>query len=87
MATYIISYDLSEDADYAEVIAAIKAYGTWAHITQSTWAVKSSESAVEIRDNLAALMPDGSRLFVVKSGSGAAWRNVMCKNTWLKEHL
>ena len=51
--TYIISYDLkkADDEDYENLYQAIKAYGTWAHITESTWAVKTSDSAKKIRDD------------------------------------
>jgi hypothetical protein len=83
---YVISYDVAEGGDY-KVIEAIKEYGTWAHVTQSTWAVVTDERPKAIRDNLIKLMPDGSRLFVIRSGSFAAWRNVMCRNEWLKKYL
>ena len=53
MTAYIISYDLSKDRDYESLIEAIKNYGTWAHITQSTWAVvASNSSAKKVRENL-----------------------------------
>lgn len=87
--TFIISYDLKNgsDEDYENVYATIKEYGTWAHITESTFAIVTEERAKEVRDKLIELMPKGSSLFVVKSGSIAAWRNVQCSNEWLKKHL
>lgn len=87
--TFIISYDLkngSED-DYEKLYEAIKKNGTWAHITESTWAIVTEEKVKEIRDKFIEIMPKGSSLFVVKSGSIAAWRNVQCSNDWLKKHL
>lgn len=84
---YIISYDMASDGDYDELYEAIKEYKAWAHITESTWAIVTEESAKEIRDYLGQFLPKGSRLLVVKSGSSGAWRNVICRNTWLKENL
>ncbi len=84
---YIISYDMAAGGDYEELYEAIKEYGTWAHITESTWAVVTDEDHKEIRDSLGQFLPKGSRLFVVKSGSSSAWRNVICRNEWLKENL
>ena len=84
---YIISYDMAGGDDYDELHDAIKAYGTWAHITESTWAVVTEYSAKEIRDDLGQYLPDGSRLLVVKSGVEAAWRNPICRNEWLKKNL
>jgi hypothetical protein len=87
MACFIISYDLPEGSDYDALISAIKAYGVWAHITMSTWAVVTEDNARTVRDELGALVPAGSRIIVVKSGVQAAWRNVICSNEWLKRNL
>lgn len=87
MNCYIISYDLTEGTNYEPLYDAIKAYGTWARITESTWAVVSSSSAKAIRDKLGAYLPAGGRLFVIKSGVEAAWRNVIGKSEWLQKHL
>lgn len=87
--TFIISYDLNNGSseDYDNVYEIIKDYGTWAHITDSTWAIVTTERAKEVRDKLIELMPSGSSLFVVKTGGVSAWRNVQCSNEWLKKHL
>ena len=87
MATYIISYDLRKKRNYEALYEAIKSYGTWAKVTESTWAVVTSSSAVEIRDHLSEAIDNDDRLFIIKSGVEAAWRNSICKNEWLKENL
>lgn len=87
--TFIISYDLVDGSgsNHQELIEAIKSYGTWAHITKSTWALVTEAKASEVRDHLLTYLPDGSSLFVIKSGSVAAWRNPICRSEWLKKHL
>lgn len=89
MQTYIVSYDMARGGDYNALHKAIKGYGTWAHITESTWAVVAGPeySAETIRDHLSGYLPDESSLFVVKSGIEAAWRNVFCRSKWLKRSL
>lgn len=87
--TLIISYDL-KDADsevYEKFYETIKAYKTWAHITESTWAIVTEDSASEVRNDLKKIIPKGSSLFIVKSDSVAAWSNVQCSNDWLKKHI
>lgn len=86
---YVIAYDLHDgDAeDYENLIAVIKSFGTWARITESTWAVVSDLKATAVRDLLLAVMKDNDRLFVLKSGVEAAWHNTRCKNEWLKKNL
>jgi len=87
MGCYIISYDLRNKRDYEDLYEAIKSYGTWAHITESTWAVVTSKSATQVRDHLLGHIDDDDRIFVVKSGVEAAWRSVICRNQWLKDNL
>jgi hypothetical protein len=89
MQTYLISYDLldSETEDYDKIFEYIKSYGTWAHITESLWGVKTEKNAVQIRDELQEIVKDGSAIFVIKSGVEAAWGNVICRNKWLKDNL
>lgn len=84
--SFVISYDLAEGGNYDELFSHIKSYGYWAHITESTWAVLSTKTASEIRDEIAEHLK-GSRLIVVESANEAAWRNVICRNEWLKEHI
>jgi hypothetical protein len=88
MACYLISYDLRQpERDYDDLIKAIKAYKTWAHITESLWAVVTTSSARNIRDNLFNHIDADDRLIVVRSGTEAAWRNPICRREWLKKHL
>jgi hypothetical protein len=87
MACYIVPYDLRKQRNYDELYEAIKSYGTWAHILESTWAVETTKSAVEVRDHLLEFIDSDDGLFVIKSGKEAAWQGVICKNDWLKEHL
>lgn len=87
--TYLISYDLKDGSseDYEELKDFIKSYGTWAHVTESLWAIMTEEKATEIRDELKEILPDGSSIFVIKSGVESAWSNVICKSKWLKDNI
>ena len=87
METYIISYDMALGGNYNALHEAIKNYEAWAHITDSTWAVLTEYSAPMIRDHLGEYLPNGSRLFVVRSGDEAAWQDVNCSDEWLKSVL
>lgn len=87
MASYVISYDLPEGSEYQPLIDRIKQYGTWAHVTQSTWVVVTEDTAKTIRDALNAFIPEGGRLLVVQSAHIAAWNNAMCTNDWLQKNI
>lgn len=85
--SYIISYDMASGGDYDKLYEAIKSYGTWAHITESTFAIVSEKKSSDIRDHLLQLLPKGSRLLVVKSANVGSWNNVICSNDWLLKNL
>ena len=93
MACYIITYDLlkkkdeNRSDDYKKLADEIKAYKTWAKITESCWAIVSEDSTTSVRDRIKLLLKKGDRLFVAKSSGIAAWSNVICSSEWLKERL
>lgn len=89
MACYIIAYDLiaAQPSEYEGLYDALKAYRTWGKITETVWAIKTTESAKQVRDNLKQYLGPEDRLFVVRSGTEAAWSRVRCRNQWLKDHL
>lgn len=85
---YIIIYDLrTPGRNYSSLYQAIKDYGTWGKISESAWAVVSSQNSVEIRDNLMKYLDSNDRLMVVRSGQDAAWVNAMASKDWLQENL
>ncbi len=89
MPSYLVTYDLTQgsSSDYEELYDAIKSYGTWARVTESSWMVVTDNDQSEIRDHLGEFLRSGDRLFVLKSGKAAAWRNVRARNEWLKKWL
>ena len=64
-------------------------YGTYCPINDNCWAIVSDCTPVQVRDKLDQSLSDSDRIFVIRSGTAAAWRNVFGeKNTkWLKEYL
>lgn len=84
---YIVSYDLVDPKNYDALRESIMSYDGWAHIADSTWAVVTGKSAADVRNDLAKSLDADDLLFVVKSGTEAAWQNVKCHNRWLKEYL
>lgn len=88
MSSKIIEYDLcSPGRNYNELYDAIKSYSVWAHITESTWFVKTSDSCVMVRDNLSKHIDNNDRLFVAELTGTAAWHNVICNNQYIKDNL
>jgi hypothetical protein len=87
MKCYLIIYDLRKYRNYEELYQAIKSYGTWGKITESVWAIVTTQNSVQIRDHLLRFLDNDDRLMVIKSGGEAAWQNAIANNQWLKEQL
>lgn len=88
MSSKIVEYDLRQPGrDYDALYNAIKGYGTWAHVTESTWFIKTDETCVQVRDKLMELMDNNDRLFVGELSGTAAWRNTICEGQFLKDNL
>lgn len=89
MKTYIIGYDLNRPGqDYADLIAAIKTYSTWWHHLDSTWIIKTNETAQQVRDKLTPHIDNTDELLVVGSSGEGAWTGFNDKgSTWLKDNL
>lgn len=88
MSSKIIEYDLrAPGRDYNKLYEAIRSYVQWAHITESTWFIKSADSCAAVRDNLLVHMDSNDRLFVGELTGAAAWHNVICQDQYLKTNL
>lgn len=74
MTKYLITYDLyAPGKDYDQLIEAIKAYGNWAKICKSCWAIKADSSSAAIRDNLKQYIDANDRLFVCPFSDWASY--------------
>ncbi len=67
----------------------MRAYGAYCPINATCWALLTDKKAVDVRDDLEIALQKGDRLFVVRSGTEAAWRNAVSQahSDWLKKNL
>lgn len=85
--TLLIGYDLNKAKDYPALHDAIKTLGPWWHHLDSTWLVKASRSAAEVRDALRQHIDADDELLVIDvSGDARAWTGFNASGSkWLKE--
>lgn len=88
MSSKIIEYDLrAPGRNYDALYEVIKGYEVWAHITESTWFVKTDSTCPQIRDALLSKMDANDRIFVGELTGTAAWHNIICESEYLKQNL
>lgn len=88
MKTYLISFVLKiPNRNYRGFYDALKSFGKWGKISDYTWIIKSSKSALEIRDYLSKYIDYKDSLIVIKTERDSAWKNVLASSKWLKKNL
>ena len=89
MACYIVTFELTESSRLPALKTALKSFGGYCPLNATSWAILSEKKATEVRDELAAVLGAGDRLFIIRSGSEGAWRNSYGEkhNEWLKKNL
>jgi hypothetical protein len=89
MKTYIVTFAVGNTTRLEKMESHLKSYGYFCPIHNNCWAVKVDKTAAEIRNELMKLQETEDRIFVVRSGTEAAWNATYGdKNVkWLKEHL
>jgi len=91
VAKYLVTYDLvgtsETSSDYERLIERIKKYPNWGKIQKSVWLIRTSDSHTAVRDALWSYMDSNDRLFVIQVTGTAAWQNVICETSWLKNFL
>lgn len=89
MKCYIVTFDVADVDVRTKVRERLKGYGRFCPVHRHCWAIMSDQKAIQIRDHLTELLGPEDRLFVVRSGTEAAWRNSYGpkNNEWLKKNL
>ena len=89
MICYIATFEVANAQNKNALKERLKAYEVYCPINDNSWAVVTNQTAVQVRDNLMAVIETTDKIFVIKSGVEAAWRNVYSEENsdWLKERL
>ncbi|MFF7291679.1 hypothetical protein ACFY9N_04015 [Microbacterium sp. NPDC008134] len=90
MAVYLISYDVvGPNRDYEAVKDhIIRTHGTRAKPLESVWVVKTTKSAAEVRNALAAHVDSNDKLLIVTPRKGWATRKISKVATdWMHQHV
>lgn len=89
MSTYIVTFEVDDVDRKDRLKSRLKTYEYYCPINDNCWAIITDQTPAQIRDYLGEPLDGFDRIFVIRSGTYAAWRNVYGeKNSeWLKENL
>lgn len=90
MAVHWVNYDLNETGqDYTKLIDYLKSHQSWAKPLKSSFFVKTSLTAGQLRDGIKRHI-DANDDIVVVTVTGASWATYSISsdvNEWLKKNL
>ena len=86
---YIVSVEVTSDTARTKLLSRLKEYKGLCPINRHCWAILTEQKATEVRDDLAQALEATDRIFVIRSGTEAAWRNTYGPEhtSWLKKYL
>ncbi len=85
MKRYLISYDLDQPGqDYTRLISEIERLGG-VKILYSEWSLKTTYSAVQVRDHLRQFIDGNDKLLVLGVTGEAAWTSLMVTDDRFKQ--
>lgn len=89
MNCYIVSFQAKQRSTRDALRERMRSFGAYCPINATCWALMSDKKATEIRDDLKAPLEKGDRIFVIRSGTEAAWRSAISPkhSEWLKKNL
>jgi hypothetical protein len=85
VALFLVTYELSADADYAELRAKLTAATSWWHHIGSTWLIVADRSVHDLCGDLQKSVYEGDKLLVVEiTDQAMRWRGLPDEATeWL----
>lgn len=89
MTCYVVTFEVASEATRQKVHAQLKSYGAYCPVHAACWAIVTDQSAVSVRDKVMTVLEASDRVFVVRSGTEAAWSGTYgAENSeWLKKNL
>lgn len=90
MTTYIVTFEVNDPSRINAVKKKMRDhYSGVCPIHGNCWAILSDDTPAQIREYLDNDLTSTDRIFVIRTGTHAAWRNTYGEDNskWLKERL
>ncbi|WP_044398841.1 hypothetical protein [Lacinutrix sp. Hel_I_90] len=90
MNTYIVTFEIKDSIRLNKIKKFLREDSNGiCPIHSNATAIRSEKKASEIRDEIIQMTTAEDRIFIIRSGTEAAWKNSYGtkNNDWLKKHL
>ena len=89
MTTYIVTFEIKDSNRKLKFKERLKEFNGFCPIHGNAWAIRTDLKAKDIRDTLTQFITSEDKIFVIRTGTEAAWRNSygIKHSEWLKKYL
>ena len=87
MATYNITYDLNNETTRPPILKDIKAYDGWAKLSESSYAIITTETPQQVYNKLKKHLDSDDQLYVISIKKPYAGQGDPEVNEWLDSNL
>lgn len=87
IATYIVTYDLNKETVRPKIVDAIKQYGTWAKLSESSYAIAVNKTPVDVYNDLLPLLDGNDQIYVITLRRPYYGQGSEDVNKWLEDNL
>ena len=87
MSVKIITYDLNNESNRPDIVGDIKSYSSWARLSESSYAVSTSDTPTDIYNALKKHIDNDDQIYIVqmrKPWNGFGPKTI---NEWLNNNL
>ena len=89
MSTYLVTFEINDFERKIKLKEQMKLFNGYCPIHDNAWAIITEKKSAEIREMLSINLITTDRIFIIRSGTEAAWLNAygLTNSEWLKKHL
>ena len=87
MACYIVTYDLNKETKRPDILSDIKSYGSWAKLSESSYAIVTSSSPKAVYDKLSKHLDGNDNCYIISLSKPYWGQGPKDVNDWLDKNL
>ncbi len=87
MACFIVTYDLNNETVRPNILKDIHAYGRWAQLSESSYAIVTGDTAEQVYSGLSKHIDDNDNIYIISLSEPHFGQGPHEVNEWLAENL
>jgi len=87
MAALLVTYDLNRELHRPKIVDAVKTYGTWAKLSESSYAIRTELAPGDVYKHLKPMIDENDNIYIIKLSKPYFGFGPKDVNEWLENNL